>query len=214
MFNSLRMIWMVLIGAAFCASNARAQVDNRLAVGMSVTARVASSSGADGSADVGFELRLGHERDGWGWQYSFFNWFDTGVRYEPVAGRTIDLGQLRLRPMMAGYGYTRLRGRAAVTADVIAGYAFNSFELDAGALADYRNRLGATAVESKATNAFVVKPEAQVWYDLSPRIGLKVSGGYLIARPSVTVTTSLGEDRRSVDADTFLITFGLVYSIF
>jgi len=213
MINS-RMMWMAFVGAVLCASTARAQVDNRLAVGMSVTTRVASSSGADGSADVGFEIRIGHEREGWGPQYSFFNWFDTGVRYEPTAGRTIDLGQLRLRPIMAGYGYTHLRGRAAITADLVGGYALNSFELDSGALGDYRDRLRANAIESKATNTFVVKPEVQVWYDLSPRFGLKLNGGYLLARPTVTVNSSLGSDSRSVDADTFLITFGVVYSLF
>jgi hypothetical protein len=115
---------------------------------------------------------------------------------------------------MAGYGYTHLRGRAAITADLVGGYALNSFELDSGALGDYRDRLRANAIESKATNTFVVKPEVQVWYDLSPRFGLKLNGGYLLARPTVTVNSSLGSDSRSVDADTFLITFGVVYSLF
>ena len=53
----------------------------------------------------------------------------------------------------------------------------------------------------------------KVWYDLNRRIGLKINGGYLITRPSVTIKSSLGSDKWSVRADTFLITFGVVYSI-
>jgi hypothetical protein len=193
--------------------DARAQTDSRLAVGMSVTTRLASASDASGSADVGFELRIGHEGQGWTWQHPFFNWFNTGV-HEPIAARTVDLGRLRVRPIMAGYGYTWIRGRVAITADLLGGYTVNSFALDPAALAEYSQRLGATRVDSEATNAFAIKPEIQVWYDLNPRFGLKLSSGYLVARPSVVITSSLGEDVRPVRADTFLMTFGLVYSLF
>jgi hypothetical protein len=195
------------------AQDASAQIDNRLAVGMSVTTRIASSSSAAGSADVGFELRLGHERQGWVPQVSFFNWFDTDVQ-QSVAGRSSELGQLRIRPIMAGYGYTWIRGRTALTADVVGGFAINSFDLNAAAATEYQARLGATNLRTSASNTFAVKPEVQAWYDLNNRIGLKLNGGYLIARPSVTITSTLGEDTRPVHADTFLITFGVVYSLF
>jgi hypothetical protein len=60
----------------------------------------------------------------------------------------------------------------------------------------------------------VLKPEVQVWYDVNSRFGLKLEGGYLIARPSVVITSSLGEDDRPVRADTLLVTIGVVFSIF
>jgi len=63
------------------------------------------------------------------------------------------------------------------------------------------------------TNTFVVKPEVTVWYDLTNRFGLKFNAGYLIARPPVILTSTLGEDTRPVRADRFLITFGVVFSI-
>lgn len=213
MLDSTRVIGTIVVAMALSVCDAHAQTDSRLAVGMSVTARLASSSDASGSADVGFELRIGHERQGWSWQSSLFSWFDTGV-HEPIAAPTVDLGQLRVRPIMAGYGYTWIRGRAAITADLVGGYTLNSFERDPAALAEYSQRLGATRVDSEATNAFAIKPEIQVWYDLNPRFGLKLNGGYLVARPSVVITSSLGEDVRPVRADTFLITIGLVYSLF
>ena len=213
MFNNARVMWTVVVVMALSVSDARAQTDSRLAVGISVTARAASSSDASGSANLGFELRLGDGERGWSWQNSFFGWFDTGV-HQSVATRVVGLGQLRVRPIMAGYGYTWIHRRAAITADVVGGYSLNSFTLAPAALADYSQRLGATHVDSKATNSFVVKPEMQVWYDLNPRFGLKLSGGYLIARPSIVITSSLGEDIRPVRADAFLVTIGLVYSLF
>jgi hypothetical protein len=188
------------------------QIDNRLAVGGSVTTRIAGSSAAAASSDVGFELRIGHEHDGWGWAYSFFGWFDTDIEQPPVVSSS-DLGRLRVRPIMFGYGYTKLRGRAAITTDLVAGYALNSFRLDESTIATYQRR-GASDVHGEATNTFVVKPELTLWYDLNRRIGIKVNGGYLVARPSVTVVSTLGRDTQSIRADTFLLTFSAVYSIF
>jgi hypothetical protein len=207
------MVCATLVALILCASEARAQTDNRLAVGMSVTTRLASSSSAAGSADVGFELRIGHERPGWVPQVSFFSWFDTDVQ-QSIAGRSSELGHLRMRPIMAGYGYTWTRGRTALTADVVGGFAVNSFDLNPAAATDYQVRLGATNLRTSASNTFVVKPEVQAWYDFNDRIGLKLNGGYLVARPSVTITSTIGEDTRPVHADTFLITFGVVYSLF
>ncbi len=190
---------------------ARGQTDNRLAVGVSVTTRIAGSAAADASSDVGFELRIGHERDAWGWAYSFFSWFDTDIQQTSTLNST-DLGRLRVRPIMLGYGYTRIRGRAAVTTDLVGGYSLNSFQIDESVIVDYQRR-GASNIRGEATNTFVVKPEVTFWYDVNPRFGIKLNGGYLIARPSVTIASTLGRDTRFIRADTFLITFGVVYSI-
>jgi hypothetical protein len=212
MFNGTRVIGIVLM-LGVSVSPATAQTDSRLAVGLSVTTGLAPSSGAEGDVDVGFELRIGHERPGWGTQISLFSWFDSGIR-QPIATGTVDFGKLRSRPIMAGYGYTWVRERLFLTADVVGGYSLNSFELAPAALADYAQRLGATHIDSEATNAFAIKPEIQVWYDLNSRFGIKLNGGYLISRPSVVITSSLGEDVRDARIDRFLITIGVVYSLF
>jgi hypothetical protein len=188
-----------------------AQTDNRLAVGGSVTSRIAGSSVTDASAHIGFELRLGHEREEWGWAYSFFGWYDMELEASPAMPPST-LGRLRVRPVMLGYGYTWIRGPASITVDMLGGFSFNSFHLDPATIAAYEHR-GATGIDGEATNTFVIKPEVQVWYDLSPRYGLKISGGYLISRPSVSITSTLGRDTRALKADTILITVGFVYSI-
>jgi hypothetical protein len=203
----------LLVCALLPAVEAHAQVDNRLALGVSVTNRLTNSSGTANNSDLGLELRIGHERPRWGWEYAFFGWFDLGVRQAGTALEG-DLGNLRMRPIMAGYGYTKVRGRATVTADLVGGYSFNSFQLAPSAAADYQARTGGRNVDGHAGNAFALKPEVQIWYDLSDRFGLRVTGGYLFARPSVTISSTLGDDTRSVHADVFLVTVGVVYSIF
>jgi len=195
------------------ATAAHAQVDNRLALGMSVTNRLTDSPGTANNADLGFELRIGHEQRGWGWETSFFGWFDLGVRQSGTS-LDADLGTLRMRPVMVGYGYTKVRGRATITADLVGGYSFNSLDLAPAAAADYQARTGARNVDGHAGNAFTLKPEVQIWYDLSDRFGLRLTGGYLLARPSVTISSSLGDDKRIVHAGVFLVTVGVVYSIF
>jgi hypothetical protein len=213
MFNRTRVIATIVLVLGVLVSPASGQTDSRLAVGLSVTTGLAPSSSAEGDAGVGFELRIGHESPGWGTQISLFSWFDSGIR-QPIATQTVDFGKLRSRPIMAGYGYTWVRDRLFLTADVVGGYSLNSFELAPAALAEYAQRLGATRVNSEATNAFAIKPEIQVWYDLNSRFGIKLNGGYLISRPSVVITSSLGEDVRAARVDRFLITVGAVYSLF
>jgi hypothetical protein len=191
---------------------AYAQSENKLAAGLSATGQIADSSKTDGAVTFGMEWRFGHGRPGWGWEYAF-NWFDTGVN-QLIAGQKVDLGHLHIRPFMGGYGYSWIHGRTAITADLVAGYAFVTFDLEQAADDDYRARLGARSVTSKAGNTFVVYPEVHGWYDLTKRIGVKVSGGFMVARPSVTMYSSLGEDRRSINADTFMITVSVVHKIF
>ena len=43
---------------------------------------------------------------------------------------------------------------------------------------------------------------------------VKVTAGYVLARPSVTMTSSLGEDRRAINADAFQVGVSFVYKIF
>jgi hypothetical protein len=154
MLNYSRTLCLAAVCLGLRVCPVSAQTDSRLAVGASVTTRVTTSSETRGSAAIGFEWRLGYARPGWAWQTSLFNWFDTGVQGQ-VATSTFDLGHVRIRPIMAGYGYTWVRGRSAITADLVGGYTLNSFRLDSEALAGYERRLGATRIESEATNAFV-----------------------------------------------------------
>ena len=214
-FTSILAVALAVITLPLCVPHASAQTGNRLALGLNFSTQQApdESSVASGGHSVGFEWRIGHSKQGFGWQYAL-NWYSVDLDRLIGSGPTA-LGRLHVRPLMGGYGYTHLfrGGKIAITGDVVGGYAINSFELDPAADTAYQTRLGARAVRAEAVNTLVAKPEIQMWYDLNDRVGLLVNAGYVFARPEVKVSSSLGTDVHRVHADTYALRVGLVYSI-
>jgi hypothetical protein len=207
-----RILSLVAIAIAAFSSSARAQEENRLAVGVTYTARAADASGTHGSQGIGFAWRLGHGGTGWGWATGL-SWFSADID-RSVGGRSIEIGELRVRPLMAGYGYTYSFGRTSVSADLVAGYAFASFSQTTAASEAYRDRLGAEAVTIHASNTFVVRPQTSVWINMSRRVGVNLTAGYVMARPRITIRTSLGDESVRLRADVIAVSTGLVYRIF
>jgi hypothetical protein len=203
---------LVLVLSAAGVVNAAAQTDNRVAVGVSISPKAAPDNDARGGAGIGFLWRLGNGSEGWGWKYSL-NWYSAEVA-QPIGGERLEFGHLRVRPFLAGYGYTKMFGRYKVSANLMGGYAFNSFKLWPGANDAYRQHFGAQGVDTEVSNTLVMKPETSVWFDLNDKIGLTVGAGYMVARPTVTVLSTAGRDRRRVNADMFMFKVGAVYSIF
>src|SRR5207248_11025651 len=115
---------------------------------------------------------------------------------------------------VGGYGYTYSFGRTAVSAELLGGFALVSFRQTSGAADAYRDRLGARALEFQSSNTLVVRPQTNVWIDLSKNVGLNVSAGYVIARPRLKTTSSLGDDSRRLHADMIVVSTGIVYKIF
>ena len=194
------------------ADEARAQTTNRFAVGANLSTAIAAAPDNTSASHVGFQWRLGHSEGGWGWKFGF-NWYSTDIGAS-VVGNTVQLGELHVRPIMFGYGYTHKVRRVAVSANLLAGYAFNKFSLDDGASAVYRAATGNQPVRSGAQNTVVVFPEVSMWRDISRKVGLNVSAGYMFARPDVSVETTGGTYHHSVRADTVRIKVGAVYSVF
>jgi len=131
-----------------------------------------------------------------------------------VGGTATTLGEVHIRPIMGGYGYTWLRGRNAISTGVLAGYAFSSMSLADNTAAAYQSRVGVGITDADASNTFVVRPEIDFWHDINHLFGLNVNIGYMIARPDVTITTTTGIDKRTARADQFQVRVGVVYSIF
>jgi len=151
-------------------------------------------------------------KPGWGFHWGL-NWY--AVKLErPVGGAVIELGELHIRPVMAGYGYTRVIRRYSVTADVLAGYGFGTMRISDPAATAYRLALGVPSAEANATNTVVLKPEIGVWYDVTKKIFVNVNTGYMMARPDVGIVTAAGTDVRKARADQFILKAGVVYSIF
>jgi hypothetical protein len=189
---------------------------NRFALGgefkIKTSDRASEEDYARGQLGPGLLWRFGMSKPGWGFHWGL-NWY--AVKLErPVGGSVTELGELHVRPFMAGYGYTRLIRRYAITADVLGGYAIGSIKISDAASAAYRHTLGVSSAEANAGNSLVLKPEIGVWYDLTRKVYLNLNAGYMIARPDVEIVTSAGVDKRTARADQFVIKVGVVYSLF
>ena len=203
----------LVIVALAAAADVHAQSVNRFALGANVTTRVAPDESTDGKGThIGLQWRIGHSEQGWGFKYGL-NWYSTRID-GLFQGRTIELGELHVRPLMAGYGYTRMFGKTAVSANLLGGYAFGGFSLDQGANALYSAVSGGREVDTNAGNTFVLKPELSAWRDMSEKIGLHANIGYMFARPTVSIETPAGVERTHVRADMLQFKVGVVYSIF
>jgi hypothetical protein len=192
------------------AASARAQEDNRVALGINVSEHVLLTDGAHSSTGIGLNWRLGTGSEGWGWNFGF-GWYSSDLD-RAIDGRAMALGELKIRPIVGGYGYTRRFGRLTVDGHVMAGYAFNSFSTESQAAALAAASGGPVAVD--ASNCGILRPEASFWYDINRRFGLSVDLGYVFARPTLTITSSRGTDSHQLRADAIVIQAGIVYSIF
>jgi hypothetical protein len=195
------------------SSPALAQSAGRFAAGAAVGTRIAPSPAVGGGTGLSLLWRVGHSKEGFGWEWGF-NWFSSRVDRSIGEGVPFELGKLRIRPFMVGYGYTHILGANAIKGSVQGGYAFDSFKVGQSASDVYRERLGAQSLSADAANTFVVRPQVSLWHDLSPKLGLNATAGYMIARPKLTVRTTVGEERARVRADALMLKIGLVYSVF
>src|SRR5262245_25477648 len=114
-----RLVCMV-VAALSGVYSAHAQEHNSVAVGVNVTQRVAPDRDVFGATSVGFKFRLGHSDTGWGWHYGL-GWYSANVD-RVIGDRTANLGRLRIKPLLGGYGYTqRFTERISLTGKVMAG---------------------------------------------------------------------------------------------
>jgi hypothetical protein len=193
-----------------------AKLENRFAIGgefkIKTSDRASQEDYARGQLGPGLLWRFGKAKPGWGFHWGL-NWY--AVKLErPIDGSVTELGELHVRPIMAGYGYTKVIRRYSITADVLGGYAFGAMTISDPATAAYRRTLGVPSVEANATNTFVIKPEMGVWYDVTKKVYLNINAGYMMARPDVSIVSTAGSDIRKARADQFVLKVGVVYSIF
>jgi hypothetical protein len=188
-----------------------AQTKGKLSLGWEIGPMIPVDSSAGGSSEFGLVWRLGRYESGWAPHWGL-NWYETDLT-RTVDGTSVTLGNLHVRPITAGYGYTLVSGRWTMIADVLGGVAFTSMSMAQPAVDVYR-RIGAQNASVDVSMPWVLRPEAMVWYDLNKDFGLVVNVGYMLVRPNLTIQSSAGTDVRRINADMFGIQIGLAYSIF
>jgi hypothetical protein len=208
--------FLLLLTSPGALAQTDAPPTNRFALGgefkIKTSDRASEEDYARGQLGPGLLWRFGETKPGWGFHWGL-NWY--AVKLErPIGDSVTELGELHIRPIMAGYGYTRKIRRYSITADVLGGYGFGTIKISDPAKAAYRRALGVAEAEADATNTLVLKPEIGVWYDMTKKVYVNVNAGYMMARPDVEVVTSAGTFRRKARADQFILKVGVVYSIF
>src|SRR6185503_13448813 len=109
----LRLSSLVLVMGVAVSSSAMAQSEGKFAFGAQLSTRTAMGPENGGHLGVSFLWRFGQSKTGWGWHYGL-NWFGTDMK-RTIGGPNTEFGTLRVRPIMGGYGYTRVFGRTSVT---------------------------------------------------------------------------------------------------
>lgn len=192
---------------------AHAQTETRVAVGAALGVRASGRADATGAVRPVLLWRLGHGTPGWGFRYGF-NWFSSDLE-RAVDGRPAAFGHLNVRPILLGYGYHfAVTPRLSISPNLKAGYAFSAFSMRRDFSDRYEAALGAQRVSADVHNTFVLKPEVSAWVDVSRKIGINVTAGYMIAHPKLSLSSSAGTDLRRIDADMFMMKVGAVYSVF
>ena len=207
----------LLILVTALAAPVRAQTDTRFALGVDFLVAASDHASTQDRAHHVLSAeplwRYGEFKPGWGPHFGL-NWYAVDIDRPVGGGGATPIGTVHIRPIMGGYGYTWLRGRNAVSASALAGYAFATMKLGDGAADAYQSRLGGQITDSSASNTWVLRPEIDFWHDINKMFGLNVNVGYMIARPDVTIATTSGVDKRTARADQFQFRVGLAYSIF
>jgi hypothetical protein len=149
-------------------------------------------------------------RVGWGPSFGL-NWFRGDIDIA-IDGVRTTIGEVRVRPIMLGIGYTLDGGRARTTISLVGGYAFADAKVTA-ALPE-----GTTATIS-IDDSWVVRPNVGVTVALTKRLALVGSIGYIYTNPTITIeATRLGRTTGSASgtyrADYFNVTVGTAVSIF
>lgn len=133
-----------------------------------------------------------------------FNW--TSADLFADGNNDQSLGQVRLRPVMGGVGYTWSGGQTSATVSLVAGYSFNSLRID--------DPTPGQPVAVRVADSLAWRPGFSFWYDMSGRLAMNVFAGHLFARPTLTVLDSESVSRRTLRADTSVVRVGLAYKLF
>ena len=135
--RSLVVAALVLTIAVATATSAAAQTETRFAFGADFLIAASDHASTEDRANAVFTVeplwRFGDFAPGWGPHFGL-DWYAVDIE-RPVGGTATTLGEVHIRPIMGGYGYTWVRGKNTLSTNLLAGYAFSSMDLADGAAA-------------------------------------------------------------------------------
>ena len=133
-------------------------------------------------------------------------WYQGDLTLSGVSGDR-EVGRLRIRPLMAGVGYTWVKDRVAVGLSINAGISFNSIRLND----EYRNFFGpGTETRVDSSNSFAVRPQLRVEYAVARKVGVYTSAGYFFTEFDNVIETPVGRFENEWDASSFNLFVGVM----
>jgi len=201
-----RILLCTVLACVVTATNASAQVITnlikRVGIGGSVGTFFTSDDNVNTALGVGVNVGL-TPKPGLGATLGL-GWYQTDLTLSGVSG-DVEVGRLRVRPIMAGIGYTWMKDRLATSVSIGAGISFNSIKLND----QYRTFFGpGTEVRVDASNSFVVRPQFRVEYAVAKKVGVYSSVGYFFNKFDNVIETPIGRFENEWDASSFNISVG------
>lgn len=182
----------------------------RFLVGVSSSHALTPDDALGSEWNVSPLIRNTPRRLGWGPSVGL-NWFHGHITV-PVNGQPTKIGEVKVRPVMGGLGYSVGGGRLLTTFGVVGGYAFTTAKVTAVLPAG-------TTASIDIDDAWVVRPNVGVTYALTRRLALMGSVGYVYTNPSITIDVAeQGQPPRRVSgsfrSDYVNVAVGAAVSIF
>jgi len=128
-----------------------------------------------------------------------------------IGGTDVRVGTLHLRTLSGGFFYARRGGPLEASVGLSAGYGFGGFDLTDEAR-DQFGQAGVFGLDPDATNAWVIKPNASLWHNLTSSIAVNLSVSYTTARPTLRIGGGVPD--REIAASTVQVSTGIAYKVF
>ena len=202
----------VVISAA-STSLASAQTVSRFAVGVNFSTQHApdDSSVASGGHTVGPQWRVGHSKEGWGWQYGL-HWYS--IDLDRMIGNGPPRWKTESAPLDGGCGYTACSMAAGWRSLATWWRATPSARSISIRWPTPPIKPDSVRARSRRSSQHPGGCAGLRLADVNKKVGVLINAGYVFARPQVKVTSTLGTDIHRVQADTYMLKIGLVYSVF
>ena len=203
-----RILLCGVLACTLTASSASAQVIKNMAKRAGIGGSFGSVLTLDDDVNVGpvFGFNFGLAPDPGLGPTVGFGWYQGELTLSGVSG-DVEVGQLRIRPIMAGIAYTWVFGRVATGVSLNAGISINSIRLND----QYRNFFGpGTEVRVDASNSFAVRPQVRIEYAVHPKVGIFSSAGYFFTEFDNVIETPVGRLENEWDASSFNVVVGVM----
>jgi len=185
-----RVLVVAMLACATTATSVSAQVipgvARRVGIGVSVGGILPTDDDVSAGLAAGITVGLAPQT-GLGPTIGL-GWYEGDLTLARAFG-DVNVGRLRVRPLMGGVGYTWVNGRVATGVSINAGISFNSIRLDD----QHRALFGSGSdVRGDASNSFAARPQLRVEYAVARKFGVYSSASYFFTKFDSVLETPVG----------------------